>query len=52
MVVIQKNKQKVCLVLDYQELNLFVDAYTASSEVCAQSCENGDDKEPVCLCWI
>ena len=29
-------KQKVCLVLDYRELNSFVDAFTANAEVCAQ----------------
>ena len=29
-------KQKVLPVLDYQELNGFVDAFTANAEVCAQ----------------
>ena len=36
MAVVQKLKQKVRPVLDYRELNGFVDAYTASVEVCAQ----------------
>ena len=31
-----EQKQKVCPVLDYQELNGFVDAFTANAEVCAQ----------------
>ena len=52
MTVIQKNKQKVCPEFDYGELNCFVDAYTANSEVCAQSCKNGNDKGPMCLCWV
>ena len=34
MAVMQK--QKVRLVLDYRELNSFVDAFTATAEVCTQ----------------
>ena len=34
MAVVQK--QKVRLVLDYRELNGFVDAFTANAEVCTQ----------------
>ena len=34
MMVMQK--QKVHLVLDYQELNGFVDTFTANAEVCTQ----------------
>ena len=34
MAVVQK--KKVCPVLDYQELNGFVDAFTANAEVCMQ----------------
>ena len=36
MAVVQEQKQKVCPVLDYRELNSFVDAFTANAEVCAQ----------------
>ena len=36
MAVVQVQKQKVCPVLDYRELNGFVDAFTANAEVCAQ----------------
>lgn len=40
MVLMQESKQKVCPVLDYQDLNGFVEPYTANSEVCAQKlCE-------------
>ena len=36
MAVVQEQKQKVCTVLDYQELNGFVNAFIATAEVCAQ----------------
>ena len=36
MAVMQEQKQKVRPVLDYQELNGFVDAFTANAEMCAQ----------------
>ena len=36
MAVVQEQKQKVRPVLDYRELNGFVDAFTANAEVCAQ----------------
>ena len=36
MAVYQQNKSKVCPVLDFRELNGFVDAYTAHADVCAQ----------------
>ena len=36
MAVVQEQKQKVCPVLDYRELNGFVDAFTANAEVCTQ----------------
>ena len=36
MAVVQEQKQKVRPVLDYRELNGFVDAFTATAEVCAQ----------------
>lgn len=36
MAVVQEQKQKVSPVLDYRELNDFVDAFTAGAEVCAQ----------------
>ena len=36
MTVVQEQKQKVRPVLDYRELNGFVDAFTANAEVCAQ----------------
>ena len=34
MAVVQEQKQKVRPVLDYRELNCFVDAFTANAEVC------------------
>ena len=34
--VVQEQNQKVRPVLDYRELNGFVDAFTATAEVCAQ----------------
>ena len=36
MAVLQANKQKVCPVMDYQELDKYVDAHTANADVCAQ----------------
>ena len=36
MAVMQEQKQKVRLVLDYRKLNGFVDAFTANAEVCTQ----------------
>ena len=36
MAVVQEHKQKVWLVLDYRELNDFVEAFTANAEVCLQ----------------
>ena len=36
MAVMQEEKQKVHPVLDYRELNGFVDAFAANAEVCAQ----------------
>ena len=36
MVVVQEQKLKVRPVLDYWELNSFVDAFTANAEVCVQ----------------
>ena len=36
MAVMQEQRQKVCPVLDYRELNGFVDAFTANAEVCVQ----------------
>ena len=36
MADVQEQKQKVRPVLDYRELNGFVDAFTANAEVCAQ----------------
>ena len=35
MVIVQDNKGKVRLVMDYRELNNFVDAYMANVDVCA-----------------
>ena len=35
ILVVQEQKQKVHPVLDYRELNGFVDAFTANAEVCA-----------------
>ena len=35
MAVVQEQKQKVRPVLNYRELNGFVDAFTANAEVCA-----------------
>ena len=37
MAVVQERKLKVRPVLDYRELNGFVDAFTANAEVCAQN---------------
>ena len=36
MAVVQEHKQKVWLVLDYQQLNGFVEAFTANADVCSQ----------------
>ena len=36
MAVVQENKHKVRPVMDYRELNAYVDAYTANADVCAQ----------------
>ena len=36
MAVVQHNKHKVRPVLDYRELNKYVDTYTAQADVCAQ----------------
>ena len=36
MVVMQEHKQKVQPVLNYRELNGFVEAFTVNVEVCAQ----------------
>ena len=35
MAVVQQNKSKVRTVMDYRELNLQVNAYTAEADVCA-----------------
>ena len=35
MVVIQQNKNKVCPVMDYRELNHHVDAFTTNADACA-----------------
>ena len=32
----QENKQKVRPIIDYQELNKYVDTYTANVDVCSQ----------------
>ena len=37
MAVVQEQKQNVRLVLDYQELNVFVDAFNTNAEVCMQN---------------
>ena len=37
MAVVQEQKQKVCPVLDFRELDGFVDAFTANAEVCPQN---------------
>ena len=36
MAVFQQNKSKVCLVLDFHELNEYIDTYTVHADVCAQ----------------
>ena len=36
MAMLQANKQKVRLVMDYREFNKCVDAHTANADVCAQ----------------
>ena len=36
MAMLQENKQKVRLVLDYQNLSQYVDAHTANADICAQ----------------
>lgn len=46
MAVVQKSKEKVHPVLDYQELNGHVDAYIAHADVC------GKGKGPMSLCSI
>ena len=35
MAVVQRNKRKVCPVMDFRELNTHIDAFTADSDVCA-----------------
>ena len=34
MVIVQENKQKVCPVMNYCELNEHVDMYMASADIC------------------
>ena len=41
MAVVQEHKQKVWLVLNYQEMNSFVEAFTANIEVCSQRLREG-----------
>ena len=36
MAIFQQNKSKACLVLDFRELNEYVNAYTVYADVCAQ----------------
>ena len=36
MAIVQHNKGKVLLVMDYRELNDHVEAYTARADVCSQ----------------
>ena len=36
MAIVQEDKGKVRLVIDYRESNNFVDTYTANADVCAQ----------------
>ena len=45
MAVVQEHKQNVRLVLDYRELNGFVEAFTANAEVCSQKLRSGSNKE-------
>lgn len=35
MAVVQRNKRKVRPVLDFRELNAYIDAFTADSDVCS-----------------
>ena len=35
MVIVQQNKSKVRPVLDFRELNGFIDVYTAKADVCS-----------------
>ena len=34
MAIVQENKQKVRLIMDYHELNEHIDAYMAGADVC------------------
>ena len=36
LMTVKQNKQNICPALDYRELNGFMDADMANSEVCAQ----------------
>ena len=54
MVVFQQNKSKVCPVLDFRELNEYVDAYTVHAYVCAQNLRkkgsNSISNRCICKC--
>lgn len=45
MTMVQRNKGKVCPILDYWELNEHVDAYTIHADVCAQKLREWRRKE-------
>ena len=45
MAMLQANKQKVRLVMDYWELNKYVDAHTANADVCTQKLREWRQKE-------
>ena len=50
MAVLQQNKSKVHLVMDFQELNHYVDAFTANADVCtAKLCEWRQKGSNACL---
>ena len=55
MAVLQAKKQKVRLVMDYRELNKYIDVHTANADVCVQKLrewrQKGSNVAVLDLCW-
>ena len=56
MTILQENKLKVWPVIDYRELNEYIDAYTASADVCTQKLrewqQQGSNVALLALCRV
>ena len=46
MAILQENKWKVQPIMDYCEFNEHVDAYTASTDICAQNLRKWQQQSP------